>query len=84
MTINAAMALLVDELTEGDVPAPLTQEFTLANIWADLARLAGEEVPAEVLAILDLALDERIERLPAPQPAKSGTVAITAAALNAC
>jgi len=53
MTINAIMALLVEELTEGEIPMPLAQEFTLANIWADLARLAGESVPRDVAAVLD-------------------------------
>lgn len=47
------MGQLVAELEEGDVPAPLHQDFSLALVWADLARLAGEEVPAEVAAILD-------------------------------
>jgi len=38
MTINEAIALLVEELLEGEVPAPLSTRFTLANVWADLAR----------------------------------------------
>ena len=42
MTINEAMATLVAELAEGEVPAPLSARFTLAAVWADLARLAGE------------------------------------------
>lgn len=33
-----------------EVPAPLSQRFTLAAFWSDLARLAGEPVPAVVLA----------------------------------
>lgn len=52
MTINEAMARLVEELTEGEVPTPLAQEFTLANVWADLARLAGEDLPAAPRAIV--------------------------------
>jgi len=53
MTINEAMATLVAELIEGDVPDPLGQEFTLALIWCDLARLAGEVPPADVLRAAD-------------------------------
>lgn len=52
-TLTALMAALVAELEEGDVPAPLRQDFSLATLWCDLARLAGEPVPAEVAAILD-------------------------------
>ncbi len=61
MTINEAMALLVDELTEGEVPSPLSQQYLLANVWADLARLAGEELPADALAVVGRALDATIE-----------------------
>ena len=57
MTINEAMALLVEELTEGEIPQPLSTRFTLATVWADLARLAGEELPAEALAVVGRALD---------------------------
>lgn len=53
MSLNDLMALLVAELADGDIPAPLTQRFTLANTWADLARLAGEPIPPEVEALLD-------------------------------
>ncbi len=61
MTINDIMALLVEELTEGEIPMPLAQEFTLANIWSDLARIAGEELPANALAVVGRALDATIE-----------------------
>ena len=61
MTINALMAALVAELTEGEIPQPLAQSFSLANVWSDLARLAGEELPAEALAVVGRALDTRIE-----------------------
>ena len=57
-TVNGLMRALVAELTEGEVPRPLRQSFTLAAVWLDLCRLAGEAPPAEALAILD---DERIE-----------------------
>ncbi len=53
MTINDALAALVADLTAGDVPDPLHQEFTLAAVWYDLCRLAGEPVPASVAAIVD-------------------------------
>ena len=35
------------------MPHPLTHSFTLANVWCDLCRLAGEPVPGRVAAILD-------------------------------
>ncbi len=60
MTINDLMAALVAELTADEIPAPLSQRFTLANVWADLARLAGEELPAEALAVVHRALDATI------------------------
>lgn len=53
MTINQAMQALCDELTAGDVPAPLAQPFTLALVWYDLCRLAGEEPPADVRAVVE-------------------------------
>ena len=52
-TINELLQALCDELAAGDVPAPLAQPFTLALVWCDLARLAGEEPPADVTALLD-------------------------------
>ncbi len=57
MTINAIMAALVADLTADEIPTPLTERFTLAHVWSDLARLAGEELPAEVLAVIGPALD---------------------------
>ncbi len=53
MTIDTLMRSLVAELAAGGVPAPLHQSFTLATIWDDLARLAGEPPPPEVAALLD-------------------------------
>ena len=61
MSINDAMTLLVAELADGEVPQPLSQRFTLAHVWADLARLAGEELPADALAVVGRALDATIE-----------------------
>ncbi len=52
-TINGLMRALVDELAAEGVPAPLWEPFTLAAVWLDLCRLAGETTPAEVLAVLD-------------------------------
>ncbi len=57
-TINDLMRALVDELAAEGVPAPLVESFTLAAVWLDLCRLAGETPPAEVLAVLD---DGRVE-----------------------
>ncbi len=53
MTLNELLQALVDELAAGGVPRPLGQSFTLASVWADLARLAGEAPPAAVVALLD-------------------------------
>ena len=53
MSVNDLMAVLCDELAEGDVPEPLSESFTLAYIWLDLCRLAGEEPPAFLLALID-------------------------------
>jgi len=61
MTLNALMTALVAELEDGEIPMPLSQRFTLANVWADLARIAGEELPAEALAVVGRALDATIE-----------------------
>lgn len=68
LTINEAMALLVAELEAEEVLAPLAQRFTLANIWADLARLAGEELPAAAIAVVGDVLDTICE--PQPYPAR--------------
>ncbi len=68
MTINAIMAALVSELAEGEIPNPLAQRFTFASVWADLARLAGEPVPAEVAAIVNGVLDQQIVPLTIPIP----------------
>ncbi len=61
MSLNDLMAALVAELSADEIPQPLAQSFTLANIWADLARIAGEELPAEALAVVGRALDATIE-----------------------
>ncbi len=61
MTINDAMAALVAELTDDEIPQPLSQRFVLANVWADLARIAGEELPPAALAAVGRLLDDTIE-----------------------
>ena len=61
MTLNALMAALVAELEDGEIPMPLAQSFTLAAVWQDLARLAGEALPANALAVMGRALDATIE-----------------------
>lgn len=70
MKIAAALAALVDELAGGDVRDPLTQEFTLAAIWFDLCRLAGEPIPGYVAAIVDPPRPPRPARRlrPVPRP----------------
>jgi hypothetical protein len=62
MTVARALALLVAELAE-DCPAPLAQRLTLASVAADLCRLAGEDVPASVLAALDTPTHSPVRRL---------------------
>ncbi len=57
MTINTLLRALVAELVDGEILDPLAARFTLAHVWADLARLAGEEPPAEVVALVDQPLD---------------------------
>jgi hypothetical protein len=46
--INHYMTRLVQELECEGISAPLLCEFTLAAVWDDLARLAGETPPASV------------------------------------
>ena len=53
MTVNDVMTQLCDELAEGDVAEPLGESFTLALLWLDLCRLAGEEPPAFLLTLID-------------------------------
>lgn len=51
--INQMMAALVAELIENEIPQPLSQRFTLAAVWDDLCRIAGEPLPRDVAAVLD-------------------------------
>ncbi len=52
-TLNDLMTELVDELAASEVPDALAQPITLAALWADLARLAGEPLPRWVARRLD-------------------------------
>ena len=61
LNLNTLMRALVAELEDGEIPHPLAERFTLAHVWADLARLAGEELPPEALAIVGPALDVAYE-----------------------
>ena len=52
MSVTDALTLLIEELA-GDVPDPLAERLTLATIWSDLARIAGEPVPMPVRLLID-------------------------------
>jgi len=73
-TINALLLALVAELRAEDVPDPLNERFTLAALWDDLARLAGETVPPAIV----LALDAPVPLAP-PVPVRRGSYADHAA-----
>ncbi len=51
--LTALCARLLVELRAGSVDRPLAQPLAVGLIWADLCRLAGEEPPAIVRALLD-------------------------------
>lgn len=46
--VSRYFALLVEELQAEGLADPLAETFTLAAIWDDLARLAGETPPPAV------------------------------------
>lgn len=46
--IDRLMTTLIDELRAEGLPDPLGTSFTLAALWDDLARLAGETPPVAV------------------------------------
>ncbi len=52
-TINSAMTALYTELA-AEIPDVLHESFTFAALWADLARIAGEPLPRDVAAVLDV------------------------------
>ncbi len=53
MTINEALRRLADELSV-EIPDLLHQPLTFGLLWLDLARVAGEEPPADVLALVEV------------------------------
>jgi hypothetical protein len=53
--VTAALTALYEELA-AEIPDVLHESFTLAALWADLARLAGEPLPRDVAAVLDAPL----------------------------
>jgi len=52
MTINEALRRLADELST-EIPDLLTTPLTFGLLWLDLARVAGEEPPADVLVLAE-------------------------------
>jgi hypothetical protein len=58
------MRALVAELEAEEVLDPLAQRFALAGVWADLARIAGEAIPADAAAVVGAALDVTCDPLP--------------------
>jgi hypothetical protein len=61
LTVAELMGRLVAELEAEEVIDPLAQSFTLAGIWADLARLAHEPLPPIAAAVLGDTLDTPVE-----------------------
>ncbi len=59
--VTAALTALYAELAE-EIPDALIESFTFAGLWADLCRIAGEPLPADVAAVLDASM-------PLPPPA---------------
>ncbi len=51
--IAALCARLLTELRAGAIGRPLAEPLAVGLVWADLCRLAGEEPPAAVRALLD-------------------------------
>src|SRR4051794_17676693 len=52
VSINEILRALADELA-ADIPDPLNQPLRLGLVWYALARPAGVEPPADVLAVAD-------------------------------
>ncbi len=52
MGINEALRRLADDLST-EIPDLLTAPLTFGLVWLDLCRLAGEEPPADVLALAE-------------------------------
>ena len=53
VTINGTLRAFAAELADEGVKEPLASRLTLAAVWADLARIAGEAIPSDVLALID-------------------------------
>ncbi|MDP9375017.1 MAG: hypothetical protein M3Q65_21730 [Chloroflexota bacterium] len=53
MSVTDALHALCAELAADGVPHPLGQSFTLAALWHDLATIAGEDLPAAVVALVE-------------------------------
>lgn len=68
--VTAALTALYAELA-AEIPDALNAEFSFATIWCDLARIAGEPLPADVSAVLDAPLD----LAPVPVPVYRGSYA---------
>jgi hypothetical protein len=87
LTVAELMGRLVAELEADEVIDPLAQSFTLAGIWSDLARLAGEPLPHAAAAIvgatLDTPVDLRYLRGPAADEARTWPESTAAAYLPA-
>ena len=60
MTINDLLTMFCEELAAEGVPDVLAQSFTLAALWDDLARLAGEPLPRWVACAVAEAGRERV------------------------
>ena len=52
MSINEALRRLADELST-EIPDLLTTPLSFGLVWLDLARIAGEEPPADVAALAE-------------------------------
>ena len=52
MTINEALRRLADELST-EIPDLLTAPLTFGLLWFDLAKIAGEEPPADIAALAE-------------------------------
>jgi hypothetical protein len=68
MTVNEAFTILVAELAEEGVPAPLCQRLTVAAVWSDLCRIAGECPPRAVAVVADLPVIPIRPVAPTPRP----------------
>ena len=67
---NQCMALLIEELAADGIPDPLSADVTLAAVWDDLARLAGERPPATVRRRFERERDRSIVAHHPPCPSR--------------